>query len=68
MPTRSNRKQQILEAFAFMLESQPGNRITTAKLAEHVGVSEAALYRHQTKHKPNLKKPLSRHVHRLRRL
>ena len=46
MPTRSNRKQQILEAFAFMLESQPGNRITTAKLAEHVGVSEAALYRH----------------------
>lgn len=29
-----------------MLEENPGNRITTAKLAEKVGVSEAALYRH----------------------
>ncbi len=46
MRPRSNRKQQILEAFALMLETQPGSRITTAKLAEHVGVSEAALYRH----------------------
>ncbi len=46
MAPRSNRKQQILEAFAFMLETQPGSRITTAKLAAHVGVSEAALYRH----------------------
>ncbi len=46
MRTKSNRKQQILEAFAFMLESQPGSRITTANLAKHVGVSEAALYRH----------------------
>ena len=29
-----------------MLESQPGARLTTAKLAAAVGVSEAALYRH----------------------
>lgn len=42
----SNRKQAILEALAQELESRPGARITTAKLAEAVGVSEAALYRH----------------------
>ena len=29
-----------------MLETNPGTRITTAALARHVGVSEAALYRH----------------------
>jgi TetR/AcrR family transcriptional regulator len=29
-----------------MLETAPGERITTAALAEEVGVSEAALYRH----------------------
>jgi TetR/AcrR family transcriptional regulator len=29
-----------------MLQSSPGERITTAKLAAEVGVSEAALYRH----------------------
>jgi len=40
------RKQQILEALASMLEANPGQRITTARLAEQVGVSEAALYRH----------------------
>lgn len=43
---RSNRKQQILQCLADMLESSPGERITTALLAKHVGVSEAALYRH----------------------
>ncbi|TDJ37030.1 MAG: nucleoid occlusion factor SlmA [Gammaproteobacteria bacterium] len=42
----SNRRQQILEAYALMLESKPGSRITTAALAAQVGVSEAALYRH----------------------
>ena len=41
-----NRRQQILEALALMLQEQPGNRITTANLAAQVGVSEAALYRH----------------------
>ena len=40
------RRQQILEAFAHMLEASPGARITTASLAKQVGVSEAALYRH----------------------
>lgn len=40
------RRQQILEAFAHMLEVSPGARITTAALAKQVGVSEAALYRH----------------------
>ena len=43
---RGNRKEQILQALALMLETQPGERITTAALAREVGVSEAALYRH----------------------
>lgn len=43
---RTNRKQQILEALAMMLQNNPGGRITTANLAREVGVSEAALYRH----------------------
>lgn len=42
----ANRREQILQAFAAMLETHPGSRITTAALAKHVGVSEAALYRH----------------------
>ena len=42
----SKRKQEILEALARELESNPGNRITTARLAASLGVSEAALYRH----------------------
>jgi TetR/AcrR family transcriptional regulator len=42
----NNRAQQILEALAQQLESNQGQRITTAALARHVGVSEAALYRH----------------------
>ncbi|WP_025562987.1 nucleoid occlusion factor SlmA [Psychromonas sp. SP041] len=41
-----NRKDDILSALAIMLEGKPGQRITTAKLAAEVGVSEAALYRH----------------------
>ncbi|WP_354622797.1 nucleoid occlusion factor SlmA [Psychromonas sp. MME2] len=41
-----NRKDDILRALAIMLEGKPGQRITTAKLAAEVGVSEAALYRH----------------------
>ncbi len=43
---RPSRRQQILEALARELETSPGSRITTARLAEAVGVSEAALYRH----------------------
>ncbi|MEP0201022.1 MAG: nucleoid occlusion factor SlmA [Halioglobus sp.] len=45
-PKKSQRRQQILEALAQMLEAHPGDRITTAGLAKQVGVSEAALYRH----------------------
>lgn len=41
-----SRKEHILQALAQMLESGPGERITTAALAREVGVSEAALYRH----------------------
>jgi len=44
--TRANRREQILQAFAAMLETRPGSRITTSALAREVGVSEAALYRH----------------------
>ncbi len=43
---KSQRRQDILEALAEMLEASPGEKITTAKLAARVGVSEAALYRH----------------------
>ncbi|BAJ04033.1 nucleoid occlusion factor SlmA [Shewanella violacea] len=41
-----NRREHILQSLATMLETNPGQRITTAKLAAEVGVSEAALYRH----------------------
>ncbi|GGK74385.1 nucleoid occlusion factor SlmA [Amphritea balenae] len=41
-----SRREQILQSLAMMLENDPGARITTAALAKHVGVSEAALYRH----------------------
>lgn len=43
---RSDRKDQILQTLAKMLEASPGSKITTAKLAANLGVSEAALYRH----------------------
>ncbi|MFM2486991.1 nucleoid occlusion factor SlmA [Celerinatantimonas yamalensis] len=43
---KTNRREQILQALAVMLETSPGKRITTARLASEVGVSEAALYRH----------------------
>jgi TetR/AcrR family transcriptional regulator len=45
-PKPGERRIQILQALATMLE-QPGvDRITTAALAAHLSVSEAALYRH----------------------
>jgi TetR/AcrR family transcriptional regulator len=40
------RKLQILQALAAMLEHPRGDRITTAALAARLEVSEAALYRH----------------------
>ena len=43
---RTSRKPEILQALAHMLEANPGGKITTAKLAQEVGLSEAALYRH----------------------
>lgn len=43
---KAQRKDEILQALAHMLENQQQGRITTATLAREVGVSEAALYRH----------------------
>jgi len=43
---KTNRKQDILQSLAHMLENDLAERITTARLAKEVGVSEAALYRH----------------------
>ena len=40
------RKLQILQALAGMLEQPKGEKITTAALAARLDVSEAALYRH----------------------
>ena len=40
------RKMQILQALAGMLEQPKGEKITTAALASRLEVSEAALYRH----------------------
>ncbi|MCJ8312034.1 MAG: nucleoid occlusion factor SlmA [Saccharospirillaceae bacterium] len=44
--SKISRRDQILQCLASMLEHNPGSRITIAKLAKEVGVSEAALYRH----------------------
>ena len=47
MNTRpTNRAQSILETLAKMLEEIDSKPVTTAALANEVGVSEAALYRH----------------------
>ena len=47
MPARSGeRKTQILQLIAQMLESPKGEKITTAAMAKKLDVSEAALYRH----------------------
>jgi TetR/AcrR family transcriptional regulator len=43
---QGERREQILQALAEMLESPEGEKITTAALAARIGVSEAALYRH----------------------
>lgn len=40
------RKLQILQALAAMLENPKGEKVTTAALAARLEVSEAALYRH----------------------
>ena len=46
MAKTGERKQQILQTLAQMLEDPKGERITTALLAARLDVSEAALYRH----------------------
>lgn len=45
-PKPGERRVQILEALATMLEGSGNERITTAALATRLNVSEAALYRH----------------------
>ena len=45
-PKPGERREQILQALAAMLEKPGTDRITTAALAANLGVSEAALYRH----------------------
>ncbi|MBP6718258.1 MAG: nucleoid occlusion factor SlmA [Rhodoferax sp.] len=45
-PKPGERRTQILQALAAMLEKPGADRITTASLAAHLEVSEAALYRH----------------------
>lgn len=43
---RGERKNQILQTLAEMLQDPKGEKITTALLAKKLDVSEAALYRH----------------------
>lgn len=45
-PQPGERRLQILQALADMLQTPGGERVTTAALAARLGVSEAALYRH----------------------
>lgn len=45
-PKPGERRVQILQALASMLEQPGGERVTTAALAARLEVSEAALYRH----------------------
>jgi TetR/AcrR family transcriptional regulator len=45
-PKPGERRAQILETLAAMLEQPGAERVTTAALAARLGVSEAALYRH----------------------
>ena len=45
-PKPGERRVQILQALATMLEQPGSERITTAALASRLAVSEAALYRH----------------------
>lgn len=45
-PRPGERRLQILQTLANMLEQPGSERVTTAALAARIGVSEAALYRH----------------------
>jgi len=46
MAEKGERKDQILQTLAQMLENPAGEKVTTAALAARIKVSEAALYRH----------------------
>src|SRR5204862_3439481 len=46
MAKTGERKAQILQTLAAMLEDPKGERVTTALLAARLELSEAALYRH----------------------
>src|SRR4249919_3091521 len=47
MPAKpGERRLQILQTLAAMLENPRGDKVTTAALAARLDVSEAALYRH----------------------
>ena len=46
MSKPGEKRLQILQTLATMLENPKGEKITTAALAAHLGCSEAALYRH----------------------
>jgi TetR/AcrR family transcriptional regulator len=46
MAKTGERRDQILQSVAQMLENPAGEKVTTAALAARLGVSEAALYRH----------------------
>ena len=45
-PKPGERRLQILQTLAAMLQAPTAERVTTAALAAQIGVSEAALYRH----------------------
>ncbi len=45
-PKPGERRLQILQTLAAMLQAPGAERVTTAALAAKIGVSEAALYRH----------------------
>lgn len=45
-PVKGERRLQILQTLAEMLEQPSGDKITTAALAKKLELSEAALYRH----------------------
>ena len=48
MARTGERKTQILQVLAHMLENPAADKVTTARLAAKLDVSEAALYRHFT--------------------
>jgi TetR/AcrR family transcriptional regulator len=48
MARTGERKTQILQTLAHMLENPAADKVTTARLAAKLDVSEAALYRHFT--------------------